>query len=84
MVDFYNASFPSNKITNDEKAWLVKGTVDEDDGGRFFSHFYDPVYNRGLQSVFTVGVPTISSKKSKPIKMGSPPCHINIEVPPLL
>ncbi|MEK7603693.1 MAG: hypothetical protein AAB461_01055, partial [Patescibacteria group bacterium] len=63
IVDFYNASFPDNKINYEEKSWLIKGTVDEDEGGRFFSHFYDPVYNRGLQSVYTAGIPSFSSKK---------------------
>src|SRR3989338_863797 len=63
IVDFYNLSFKDNTITQEEKQWLVKGSIDEDDGGRFFSHFYDPVYDRGLQSAFTAGVPTISSKK---------------------
>jgi len=63
IVDFYNLSFKDNTITQEEKQWLIKGSIDEDDGGRFFSHFYDPIYDRGLQSVFTVGVPTISSKK---------------------
>src|SRR3989344_9197438 len=63
IVDFYNASFPDNKITYEEKSWLIKGTVDEDDNLRFFNHFYDPVYDRGFQSVYTVGVPAFSSKK---------------------
>src|SRR3989338_7403403 len=61
IVDFYNASFPDNKISYEEKLWLFKGTVDEDEGGRFFEHFYDPVYDRGLQSVYTAGIPVFSS-----------------------
>src|SRR3989344_2963940 len=63
IANFYNLSFTDKTITQEEKQWLIKGSIDEDDGGRFFSHFYDPVYDRGLQSVFTAGVPTFSSKK---------------------
>lgn len=63
IVDFYNASFPDDKITYEEKSWLIKGTIDEDEGGRFFNHFYDPVYDQGLRSFYTAGIPVISLKK---------------------
>ncbi|MDO8558004.1 MAG: lamin tail domain-containing protein [bacterium] len=48
IVDFYNlfVSGDGRKITNEEKEWIVKGTVEEDTPPRWVNHFYDPVYNR--------------------------------------
>ncbi|MEX2053273.1 MAG: lamin tail domain-containing protein [Candidatus Paceibacterota bacterium] len=49
-VDFYNASFPGNSLTEDDKYWLIKGSIDEDNWEfppRQAHHFYDPVYKKG-------------------------------------
>ena len=51
IVDFYNLNFPNKKLTEEEKQWLMKGSVDEDSGVRMLYHFYDPVHNRGLAMV---------------------------------
>src|SRR3989344_1522024 len=48
IVDFYNLNFPANKLTEQEKLWLVQGSVEEDIGERPIFHFYDPVNNRGI------------------------------------
>lgn len=48
IVDFYNLSFPSNKLSAEDKKWLIQGSIDEDIGERPLFHFYDPVYNRGI------------------------------------
>ena len=43
IVDFYNLSF-DNKLTNEEKEWIVQGSIDEDTPPRWINHFYDPIY----------------------------------------
>ncbi|HUY69438.1 MAG TPA: lamin tail domain-containing protein [Candidatus Tyrphobacter sp.] len=47
-VNFYNQSYPDNKISSDLKAYLVDGSRREDDTPRWMNHFYDPIHNRGL------------------------------------
>lgn len=49
IVDFYNASFP-NKLTAEEKEWIVQGAIDEDLPPRWVNHFYDPINNEGWKS----------------------------------
>lgn len=53
IVNFFNINFPDQKLTEEEKQWLVKGSIDEDAGERSLFHFYDPVYNRGRFTDFT-------------------------------
>ena len=48
IVDFYNLNFPANKLTEQEKQWLILGAIEEDIGERPIFHFYDPVNNRGI------------------------------------
>ena len=48
IVDFYNLSFPGNKLSVEDKKLLIQGSIDEDHGERPLFHFYDPVYNRGI------------------------------------
>ncbi|MBI4120022.1 MAG: lamin tail domain-containing protein [Parcubacteria group bacterium] len=48
IVDFYNLSFPNSKLNNSEKELVVQGSIDEDAFGRWMRHFYDPIYNRGV------------------------------------
>ncbi len=47
-VDFYN-NFSEIKITDEQKTWIMKGSVDEDNNIRSLYHFYDPVHNRGVK-----------------------------------
>ena len=51
IADFHNLSFPDQKLSYQEKQWLVQGSINEDDGVRMLYHFYDPVHNRGLAMV---------------------------------
>jgi len=48
IVNLYNLNVPSNKLSAEDKKWLIKGSTDEDSGERSLFHFYDPVYNRGI------------------------------------
>lgn len=51
IFNFYNQHFPQNKINEALKDYLIDGTRREDDGHRSFNHFYDPVYERGLNDI---------------------------------
>ncbi|MBI4114440.1 MAG: lamin tail domain-containing protein [Candidatus Niyogibacteria bacterium] len=48
IVDFFNIHHPEYKLSNTAKELVVKGSVDEDFTGRWMRHFYDPVYNKGV------------------------------------
>ncbi len=47
IVDFYNTSFPDQKITSKDKEQIIKGSIDEDTPPRWLNHFYDPTTNDG-------------------------------------
>src|SRR3989338_11558638 len=49
IVDFYNLSF-DNKLTPEEKEWIIQGSIDEDLPPRWINHFYDPIYNEGWKA----------------------------------
>ena len=46
VVDFYNLNF-DKKITDEQKGWILEGSIEEDTPPRWINHFYDPVYNEG-------------------------------------
>ena len=48
-VDFYNQNTLTNKISSEEKSWIIQGSVDEDTPTRCLNHFYDPVFNKTWQ-----------------------------------
>src|SRR3989344_7361048 len=50
IIDVYNSAFAGAKLNEIDRAFAVRGSVDEDAFGRWMHHFYDPVYNRGLSS----------------------------------
>jgi hypothetical protein len=52
IVDFYNLNF-SQKLSDQDKSWLIKGSTDEDQGIRPMNHFYDPVHNIGMAGFST-------------------------------
>ncbi len=48
IINFYNQNYPSQKISDDLRDYLIDGSRREDDPLRWMNHFYDPIYNRGL------------------------------------
>lgn len=48
VSEFYNLVKPENQLSRDDIANLAHGSIAEDNGGRFFHHFYDPIKNQGL------------------------------------
>ncbi|MFA6424375.1 MAG: lamin tail domain-containing protein [Candidatus Magasanikbacteria bacterium] len=38
----------SQKISVEQLGWIKSGAIEEDTPTRWFNHFYDPIYNRGL------------------------------------
>ncbi|MEN9614109.1 MAG: hypothetical protein RLZZ347_416, partial [Candidatus Parcubacteria bacterium] len=52
IVDFYNYSYPTHKLTDTEKVLVKRGSVEEDSPDiRVLNHFYDPIRNVGFKSV---------------------------------
>ncbi|HEY4474793.1 MAG TPA: lamin tail domain-containing protein [Candidatus Paceibacterota bacterium] len=52
IVDFYNLNFPQ-KLSNQDKNWIIRGSIDEDQGMRPMNHFYDPVHDIGVAGFST-------------------------------
>jgi len=46
VVDFYNLNF-NQRITTEEKEWIISGSILEDTPPRWINHFYDPIYKTG-------------------------------------
>ena len=59
--DFYNLSFPKNKISEEEIKLLMKGAYDEDQPPRWLNHSYDPVHNKAWVGYRTSKVWAMSS-----------------------
>lgn len=55
IFEYYNKNFPQNKIPDEMKNYLVDGSRHEDSLPRWMNHFYDPVYDRGLESIYGAG-----------------------------
>lgn len=49
IVDFFNINHPDLVLNSEEKEAVIRGSVQEDAFGRWMRHFYDPVYERGLE-----------------------------------
>ncbi|MEK7578105.1 MAG: hypothetical protein AAB456_00055 [Patescibacteria group bacterium] len=49
IVSFYELS-TGKKFTDEQKQWIIQGSIDEDFAPRWLNHFYDPVYERGLST----------------------------------
>ncbi|MBI2591649.1 MAG: lamin tail domain-containing protein [Candidatus Brennerbacteria bacterium] len=50
IFQFYNKHSAVNKIPDSLKNYLIEGSRQEDMPPRWFNHYYDPVYGRGLTS----------------------------------
>ncbi len=48
IIDLFNLYYPNSKFSSEEKELIKKGSIEEDFAPRWMTHFYDPVYNRGL------------------------------------
>lgn len=65
IIDFYELS-GGKKLTDEQKQWIIQGSIDEDKAPRWINHFYDPIFNRGLDdtSIFSVyGIAGYPAKK---------------------
>lgn len=47
-IKLFNNSYPDLKISDADKNLMERGSVEEDAAPKWMSHFYDPIYNRGL------------------------------------
>lgn len=47
IVSFYNTLHSDKQLTDEEREWIVKGSIQEDTPPRWINHFYDPIYKRG-------------------------------------
>ncbi|NMB92453.1 MAG: hypothetical protein GYA31_02420 [Parcubacteria group bacterium] len=45
-VDFYNQNAVVNKLSPEEKSWVIQGSIDEDTLTRCLNHLYDPIFNK--------------------------------------
>lgn len=48
IVEFFNIYHPEFALNNQEKESVIQGSIDEDAFGRWMRHFYDPIYNKGV------------------------------------
>jgi hypothetical protein len=46
-IDFYNLTNPGDLLSDQEREWVVKGSIEEDAAPRWINHFYDPVRKVG-------------------------------------
>lgn len=56
-VDFYDASYPNDQLTSQEKEWVIQGSILEDAAPRWINHFYDPIRKIGWSGEKISGVP---------------------------
>jgi len=49
IIDFYELS-GGRKFTDEQKQWVIQGSIDEDAAPRWLNHFYDPIFERGLDT----------------------------------
>lgn len=49
IITFYELS-TGKKFTDEQKNWVISGSIEEDKSPRWLNHFYDPVFERGLQA----------------------------------
>jgi len=48
-IELFNYNSSQAKISDEEKSWIVQGSIDEDTPTRCLNHFYDPIYNKTWQ-----------------------------------
>ena len=57
IIEFYNLNFPDKKITDQQKEWIIEGSILEDTPPRWINHFYDPIYKVGWTGEKTGEIP---------------------------
>ncbi len=55
IINFYNQNYSNNQIPSELRDYLIDGSRKEDEAPRWLNHFYDPVYDRGLDTPFIKG-----------------------------
>ena len=60
IITFYELS-TGKKFAEEQKQWIIQGSIDEDFAPRWLNHFYDPVYERGL----TTDIPGVNGYLAK-------------------
>src|SRR3989344_107395 len=67
IIDLFNLYYQNLEISDEYKELVKKGSTDEDSNIRMMHHFYDPVYNRGIE---LAGIKWQSSKDWSQDTMG--------------
>src|SRR3989344_3580850 len=49
IISFYELS-TGKKLSEEQKQWVIQGSIDEDFAPRWLNHFYDPILDRGLDT----------------------------------
>jgi len=49
IISFYELS-TGKKLSDEQKQWVIQGSIDEDFAPRWLNHFYDPILDRGLDT----------------------------------
>src|SRR3989338_2068915 len=49
IISFYELS-TGKKLSDEQKQWVIQGSIDEDFAPRWVNHFYDPTLGTGLSA----------------------------------
>src|SRR3989338_5992540 len=50
IINFYELA-TGRKLTDEQKQWAIQGSRDEDFAPRWVNHFYDPIFDKGLDAI---------------------------------
>jgi len=56
IIEFYNLHF-DKKITDEQKEWIIEGSILEDTPPRWINHFYDPINKTGWTGAHAGNIP---------------------------
>lgn len=56
IIEFYNLH-SDQKITNEQKEWIIEGSILEDTPPRWINHFYDPINKTGWTGAHAGNIP---------------------------
>ncbi|KKT16214.1 MAG: hypothetical protein UV99_C0020G0008 [Parcubacteria group bacterium GW2011_GWC1_43_61] len=66
IISFYELS-TGKKLSDEQKQWVIQGSIDEDFAPRWLNHFYDPILDRGLDTLKPALKDTQKTEKKTPI-----------------